>query len=216
MGAISRLSETDDLRDIVEMLCNAAMFVAVTVVVGGVVIAWIVTRQRVLPAPPPPPPQAAAVVLWVFLADSKDESLDQMEEEIIPAVPFRVVYTFIHSVGKLYNPGRPLPPAEFEAISKQATAFAAKVKSLAEGPVRTTNLDTLAHIIKQDSGEPDIQAYCENVLGLPPTQGTIKAKHFGRVLQWNGITAFIFKHPMCAFNRALPAVVDRQRRAARV
>ena len=214
MGAISRLSETDDLRDIVEMLCNAAMFVAVTVVVGGVVIAWIVTRQRALPAPPPP--AAAAVVLWVFLADSKYDSLIRMEEEIIPAVPFRVVYTFVHSVGKLYNPGRPLPPAEFEAISKQATAFAAKVKSLAEGPVRTTNLDTLAHIIKQDSGEPDIQAYCENVLGLPPTQGTIKAEHFGRVLQWNGITAFIFKHPMCAFNRALPAVVERQRRAARV
>ncbi|MGB0550757.1 MAG: hypothetical protein ACPGR8_16665 [Limisphaerales bacterium] len=214
MGAISRLSETDDLRDIVEMLCNAAMFVAVTVVVGVVVIAWIVTRQRV-PPPPAPPPQAA-VVLWVFLADSKDESLNQMEEEIIQAVPFRVVYTFIHSVGKLYNPGRPLPSAEFEAIRQQATAFAAKVKSLAEGPVRTTNLDTLAHIIKQDSGSPDIQAYCENVLGLPPTQGTIKAKHFGRVLQWNGITAFIFKHPMCAFNRAFPAVVDRQRRAARV
>jgi hypothetical protein len=210
MGAISRLAtETDDLRDIVEMLCNTVMFVAATVAIGGVVIAWIMTRQRAA-APPPPAPPARAVVLWVFLADSKDESMHQMEQEIVPAMPFHVVYMSCGSIGKLYNPGRPLPPAEFETIKQQATAFAVKVKSLG-----TTNLDTLSHMIKCDAGEPDIPAYCENVLGLPPTQGAIKTKHFDRVLQWDGLTVFIFKHAMCAFNRALPAVVDRQYRAVR-
>lgn len=212
MQAISRLSETEDLREIIEMLCQAAMVIVVTLVAGGVVIAWLCTRKS---AAPPAAAAAApkAVVVWIMLRDSKDESLYQMEEEIVPLMPFHVVYLCLSDVTKVYNTGRPLPPAEFVSIKHKATAFATKVKHLAEGPVSTTNLDTLTFALKSSYGETDIDAYCQAVLRAPPVQGSIKAKHFDRVLQWNGLTFFILKHAMCAFNRALPAVINRQRRA---
>ena len=217
MGAISRLAPVaDDLRDIVEMLCNAAMFVAATVAIGGVVITWMLTRnQPRLPVPPapetPPGPACQAVVLWVFLADSKDESIAQMEEEIVPAMPFHVVYMSCTSIGKLYNPGPPLPPEEFEVIRQQAIAVATKVLSF-----DTTKIDTISHMFKQFAGDPDIPAWCKNVLGVHPKQGAIKTKHFDRVLQWNGLFAMVFKHPNCAALRALAPGLNRQRLAVTV
>lgn len=207
MQAISRLDRIDDLRDIVEMLCNAAMVVVVTLVAGAVVIAWLCTRR----AQPP-----KAVVVWILLHSAKDESLEQMEEDIIQQMPFHVVYMCLQNIGELHNPGRPLPPAQFAAIKQRATAFATKVQSLTQGPAPTTDLDTITWSIKNTYGQTDIAAYCRDVLRVEPRQGTIKPKHFARVIQCDGLTVVIFKHAMCAFNRAFPTVITRQRRAVAI